>query len=76
MPRKWMPRVAIKIDGKITVHLPNASGDYDTMCGIDSNDPKIGHHGTVPVAVNTLIDCSACKNMWELASKYRPSDFK
>ena len=73
---RWYPRVAVKTSEGISVHCANAIGDYDTLCGIDSDDPAIGHLGTVPVAINTKIDCAACAAIWKMAQKYHPSDFK
>jgi hypothetical protein len=69
-------RVAVKTAEGIIVHCRCGYGDYDTLCGIDSNDPAIGHFGTVPVAINTKIDCSACKSIFAAAKSYRLSDFK
>lgn len=69
-------RVGVKLDTGITVHCAAGYGDYDTLCGIDSNDPQIGHFGTVPVAINTKIDCPACQGIFRAAKQYRESDFK
>jgi hypothetical protein len=74
-PRR-IARVAVKTDEGISVHCQAGHGDWDTLCGIDSNDPAIGHFGTVPVACNTKIDCLACRNIWAMARNYTPSDFK
>lgn len=69
-------RVAVKTDEGITVHCRSGYGDFDTLCGIDSNDPAIGHLGVVPVAINTKIDCAACRSIFKTAKGYRTSDFK
>jgi hypothetical protein len=69
-------RVAVKTHNGISVHCRCGYGDYDTLCGIDANDPFIGHLGTVSVAINTKIDCAACKAIFETAKNYRRSDFK
>lgn len=69
------PRVAVKLDTGITVHCAATYGDYDTLCGIDSNDPKIGHFGTVPVHPLARIDCPACRAIVRAAKLYRESDF-
>jgi hypothetical protein len=74
-PRR-VARVAVKTDEGISVHCMAGHGDWDTLCGIDANDPTIGHLGTVPVACNTKIDCVACRNIWVMARNYTPSDFK
>lgn len=69
-------RVAVKTNEGISVHCACGYGDYDTLCGLDSDDPAIGHLGTVPVAINAKIDCAACKAICETARNYRRSDFK
>lgn len=57
---------------------PAGSGDYSTLCGIDSDDPSIGHHGTVAAKPGQKITCGQCKSLWtdmrEL--KLRASDFQ
>jgi len=69
-------RIGVKTATGISVHCSCGYGDYDTLCGIDANDPFIGHFGTVPVAINTKIDCAACKAIFKTAKCYRLSDFK
>jgi hypothetical protein len=69
-------RIGVKTDTGVSVHCRCAWGDYDTLCGVDANDSVIGHFGAVPVAVNTKIDCPACKAIFETAKYYRLSDFK
>jgi len=69
-------KVAVKTDDGVSVHCECTYGDYDTLCGIDSNDDSIGHFGTVPLPPNAKIDCAACRNIWETARRYRKSDFK
>lgn len=76
MARNYGTRVAVKTDEGISVHCGNACGDFDTLCGIDSNDPNIGHFGTVPVACNTKIDCKTCRSIWNTCRAYRLGDFK
>ena len=40
--------IGVKIDGEVSWHAERDDGiDYDTLCGIDSNDPSIGHQGNV-----------------------------
>jgi hypothetical protein len=69
-------RVAVKLDTGITVHCAAGYGDFDTLCGIDSNDPNIGHFGVVSVAANAKIDCPACRGIFRAAKQYRELDFK
>jgi hypothetical protein len=59
----------------VIVHAVCGFGDYDTLCGIDANDPAIGHLGVVPVSDGISINCVACKRMRETAKQYRAKDF-
>lgn len=55
-----MKLVAIEIDGAVEVHATAAMGDYTSLCGIDQDDPDIGHR---PAALprRALITCAQCK---------------
>jgi hypothetical protein len=70
-------RVATVIDDVREVHMGGqcSHSDYDTACGIDMNDPSLGH--LVDNCTNTKdhITCAACIGMWEAVRKYTPSDF-
>jgi hypothetical protein len=58
--------VGVLIDGVVEWHAPGVAGpDYDTLCGIDANDPTIGHHGLVPAKRGQKITCMNCKMIWE-----------
>ena len=73
-----MPKIAIVIDGEITIHAcgEGVGGDFDTLCGIDANDPTIGHTGTAPMPKGGKIDCKSCHNVWLAAKCVRKTDFK
>jgi hypothetical protein len=70
--------VGVIIDGVQTVHAPACgSGTYDTLCGIDADDPKIGHGGKFEPHHTKFIDCAACYAIWKGVTemRLRRSDF-
>jgi hypothetical protein len=68
--------IAIKIDDTITVHAAgDAGGGYDSLCGIDANDPAIGH-SEVDVPRGAKIDCDICKGHFLQWKSLRKSDFE
>lgn len=58
-------------DEGVSFHASNADGDFDTLCGIDFNDPGIGHYGAETAPRGSKIDCPSCKNIIRHAKKYR-----
>lgn len=70
--------VGVMIDGQKTVHAPNVGGSYDTLCGIDADDPKIGHGGKFEPHHTEFIDCETCYSIWKglVAMGLRLKDFK
>lgn len=74
-----MSKKAIGIieDDDTTWHARGVVGDYDTMCGIDGDDPAIGHNGVVEAKRGQKISCVECKTIWRntMAMKLRESDF-
>lgn len=60
----------------IEIHAVAVSGDYDTLCGIDADDPAIGMKGTIDAGLHK-IDCLQCRSIIEgvQALKFRSSDF-
>lgn len=68
--------VGVMIDGEVSWHAPaSGAGDYDTLCGIDANDPEIGHAGTVEPKRGRKIECASCRGIWEAARPLRATDF-
>lgn len=65
---------------KVEWHISNAGGisDYHTLCGIDADDPSIGHFGCLEYKKGIKITCSECKSIWEgvKAAKIRSTDFE
>jgi hypothetical protein len=70
--------IGVVIDGETQWHARGVFDDYDTLCGIDSNDPAIGHQGTMEPLRGQKIDCITCKTIWSntVALKLRSSDFE
>ncbi len=71
--------IGVVINGEITFHAPDASGaDYDTLCGIDANDPTIGHGGRVAAPKGQKINCGTCRTIYDcfISLKLRRSDFE
>ena len=66
--------VAVEIGGKISVHLPHATGNYYTLCGIDADDPFLSMR-SIDVPDGVKVDCLACFQMWDVARKFELSDF-
>lgn len=61
-------RIRVKTDEGLSVHCVSHDGNYDTLCSIDASDRSLGHLGTIPVAINTKIDCVTCKNIFKTAT--------
>lgn len=69
-------RIATIIDGKREVHMVGGPHDYDTACGLDMNDPEIGHYISEITETTDKIDCPQCRVIWQDARLYKLSDFK
>ncbi len=70
--------VGVMINGEPTWHAPAAAPtDFDTLCGIDADDPAIGFTGLIQAPRAQKITCIQCKTTWErlVALRLRASDF-
>ena len=57
--------IGVTIDGETEWHVVSIGAtDHNTMCGIDADDPNIGHTGTVEPKRGQKINCQTCKTMW------------
>lgn len=67
--------VAIKnYEGKVEIHLPHPTGNYDTLCNTDGDDPKLGlYPASVPKGAK--VDCDECFRIWLTAKMYTIKDF-
>lgn len=70
--------IGVRMDfDDIEWHAPGVVSDYDTLCGVDANDPSIGHYGTVPAPRGQRITCTECRQIFERFSALhlRAADF-
>ena len=73
--------VGVLVEGEITewhVVGGNAGGpDYDTLCGLDANDPTLGLMGTVEPKRGQKVTCAQCFIQWRsvITLRMRMSDF-
>ena len=68
--------LATIIDGKRVVHMAgHPISDYDTACGIDMNDPLLGHHMNNASTTREPIDCAQCFSIWKQARTFKPKEF-
>lgn len=70
--------VGILINGEVEWHAPgHGATDYNSLCGLDADDPKIGHGGLVSANRGQKITCMTCKVIWEsvLEMRLRKTDF-
>lgn len=56
--------VGAMVDGEPEYHAPGVIGDYSTLCGLDINDPEIGHDGEIKVPRGQKITCRECYEIW------------
>lgn len=70
--------VGVVVDGDVSWHAPGVFQDYSTLCGIDADDPTIGHGGIVPSCSGQKINCVACFSIWKntIDLKLRPQNFR
>lgn len=62
--------VAVRTDDGVSIHAEHSNGTYDTLCGIDADDPKIGHFGVVDLPAKAKMDCQACIDTIRKAYEY------
>jgi hypothetical protein len=68
--------VAILHDGEIRVHIPDRTGNYATLCGMDGDDPDpMVDQMQVPVPPRKKIDCDDCFRLYMECKKYNLKDF-
>ncbi len=76
--------VALELDGELEFHLPATAGvPYATACGLDGGEDLTDDMETGPegqrmgkVPRGQKINCPRCTELWQLARKYRASDFQ
>lgn len=69
-----MKFVSVKIDGQITTHLPDAAGNYATLCGLDGHDSAIGQEECA-TPKGAKVDCVHCTAIFFTCREFKPRDF-
>lgn len=67
--------VVVDVNGEIDSHMPDWSGNYATLCGLDGDDPHRSVRQSMPKVRATVITCTACFRIWQVAKKYSVTDF-
>ena len=69
--------VAITVDNKTEVHAGEmgVGGGYDSLCGIDANDPSLGHY-LADLPPNPKINCPDCISIIKAAKAFKKSDIQ
>jgi hypothetical protein len=62
--------------GKVLVHLPPHNSNYDTLCGMDGDDPddSVGTE-LVSVPKGSKVTCKDCYEMYVATKSLSDSDF-
>lgn len=63
--------IAVRTEEGVSIHADHYNGTYDTLCGMDANDPNIGHLGTVDLPKHAKLDCPSCIAIIEKSKEYR-----
>lgn len=68
--------VAVAVEGTVNIHLPDWSGNYATLCGLDGADEhKAVDQKPAAVPQGARIDCVECWHIFWLVTQFRKSDF-
>jgi len=69
--------VAVMVLGEITVHLPDVSGNYYTLCGMDGDDPdRAVDQMACDVPAGAKINCRTCRNIFGICAGFSSRDFE
>lgn len=69
-------KIGIKSNGIISVHMPDTTGNYATLCGLDGDDPNPSvDQKVVKIGTRARIDCHNCFATWQVCRGYRAQDF-
>lgn len=60
---------AVLIEGVLTIHLPDVSGNYHTLCGLDGDD-EFAEQESTDVPIGAKVNCEHCKRIHALCSKF------
>jgi len=68
--------VAVNVYGELSVHLPDPTGNWYTLCGLDGADDHASVQQRVAdVPSGAKVNCRQCKAIWDVAQQYKGSDF-
>lgn len=69
-------KVGVKVQDTIEIHIAGITlpGDYDTLCGMDVTDLKIGHNGYAPITQDEPINCVNCARIFHYVRALDLSD--
>lgn len=68
--------VAIVQQGELNIHMAHQNQNYATLCGMDGDDPDGAvDQRIVSISAGARIDCDDCRKIWEVAQRYKASDF-
>ena len=66
--------IMIDCDGDTKSHLPDVTGVYATLCGLDGNDLN-RNVNQKSVGKSSRVDCPVCYAIWKLCREYKSKDF-
>ena len=55
-------------DDEPLVHLPHFTGDCDSLCGLDGDDPTLGHKAWA-AEPGAKVNCPACIRIFDMCRK-------
>lgn len=68
--------VSVQDGSEVFTHMPDSSGRYATLCGMDGDDPDPSVQQLVIPSTRRKITCVACYSLWREAQLYTKSDFE
>ena len=68
---KRLELVAIRTEGRLTIHFPHTTGNYATLCGMDGDDPSAEvDQAEVEIPKNAKVNCKDCIAIFDLTHEY------
>ncbi len=69
--------VAILTHGKITIHFPNPTGNYATLCNMDGDDIQADVDQTsLSVPRGRKVDCTDCIAIFDVCNQFSEKDIQ
>jgi hypothetical protein len=57
--------IGVRCKSSIEYHI-RGNGNFDTLCGLDGDDPLAGTFGTIAPKRGDKINCPQCKAIWDI----------